>query len=63
MCGIADNSTSNMRHIEGKAKRGVGPQSARTFYRWLIGQEFRKYSYYCRSVRNVAADFISRFSE
>lgn len=62
MCGITDNSTSNMRYVKGKAKRGAGLQLAHTFHRWLIAQRFRKYSFYCRSARNVDADFLSRSS-
>ena len=62
ICGITDNSSSNMRYMKGKAKRGAGLQLARTFHKWLLTQHFRMYSFYCRSGRNMAADFLTRAS-
>ena len=62
MCGITDNSTSNMRYVKWEAKRGAGLQSTRNFHMWLINQRFRTYSFYFRSARNIAADFLSRAS-
>ena len=46
----------------GKARKGVGLHLARTFHSWLITQQFRFYSFYCRSGRNVTAGLLSRAS-
>lgn len=60
ICGITDNSVSNMWYLQGKARIGAGLQLTRPFRRWLIGQHTRLYSFYCRSENNLAADFLSR---
>ena len=60
ICGIADNSVSNMWYLKGKARSGAGLQLTRTFHRWLIEQCARLYSFYCRPDHNLTADFLSR---
>ena len=60
ICGIADNSVSNMWYLKGKARSGAGLQLTRTSHRWLIEQRTRLYSFYCRSEHNATADFLSR---
>ena len=60
ICGIADNSVSNMWYLKGKERSGAGLQLTRTFHRWLIEQRTRLYSFYCRSGHNLTADFLSR---
>ena len=62
ICGIADNSSSNMRYRKGGAKRGEGLQLTRTFRRWLHEQKFGMHSFYFRPGHNMAADFLTRAS-
>ena len=62
MCGITDNTCSDMRFSKGRAKRGAGLRLTRTFHRWLLEKQFRMCSVYCRSGRNLTADFLSRAS-
>ena len=60
MCEITDNTSSDMRYTNGKARRGDGLRLARTFHRWLLSRVFRLYSCYWRSGRNLTAYFLPR---
>ena len=62
LLGVTDNSTSNMWFAKGRARRGVGLRLTRAFHRWMITESFRYGPFYCRSERNIAADYISRAS-
>ena len=63
LLGVADNSTSNMWFAKGRARRGLGLRLTRAFHRWVISKAFRYASFYCRSERDIDADFISRATE
>ena len=61
VCGLTDNMCSDSWIIAGKAKSGVALNLARTFYKWLLRQNFRLFSFYVRSEHNVSADFFTPF--
>ena len=63
LLGVTDSTTSNMWFSKGRARRGIGLRLTRAFHRWMLAQPFRFGSFYCRSDRNMAADYISRASE
>ena len=63
LLGVTDNATSNMWFYKGSARRGIGLRLTRAFRRWMLAQPFRFGSFYCRSDRNIAADFVPRASE
>ena len=63
LLGVTDNTTSNMWFAKGRSRRGVGLRLTRAFHRWTMARPFRYGSFYCRSERNVDADFVSRASD
>ena len=62
VCGLTDNTCSNMWIMTGKAKHGIALTLTRTFHKWLLSRKFRFCSFYIRSGHNISADFLSRAS-
>ena len=63
LCGITDNTCSNMWLTKGHARKGAGLRLTRVFHHWVLQRHFRFFSFYCRSEHNFSADFLSRSSE
>ena len=62
LLSIADNTRPNMRTPNGEVRKGMSLRSTRPAHTWIFTRQFRRYSFYSRAGRNLAANFSHRVS-